>query len=74
MTAQAQWEYRVVSFGGWRGFKAEVAEQTLNELGQEGWEVVGTAQEPGGVRLVVVAKRPLTQGERRRRSYPGVED
>ena len=68
-----QWEYHVVSLGGWRGFKPEAFEAALNALGQEGWEVIGVAQEPGGVRLVAVAKRPLTQAERRRRSYPGAE-
>jgi hypothetical protein len=71
MADNAQWEYRVLTIGGsWTGFKVEATETTLNELGQDGWEVVNTLPEPaGGARLVVVAKRPLTEAVRRRRNY-----
>ncbi len=71
MTDNAQWEYRVLTIGGsWTGFKVDAAETALNEMGLEGWEVVNTLVEPGGFKLVVVAKRPLTQTERRRRTLP----
>ena len=69
MLERAQWEYRVVTIGSWLGFKAEVAEAALNEMGLEGWEVVNSHRDSLD-RFVVVAKRPLTQTERRRRSYP----
>lgn len=37
-----QWEYTVFSLGNiWRGPKEDELEATLNELGLEGWEVVG---------------------------------
>jgi hypothetical protein len=69
MSAPAQWEYRVLTIGSWLNFKAEDAEARLNELGADGWEVVNSHRDSLD-RMVVVAKRPLTITERRRRSYP----
>jgi hypothetical protein len=69
MAETTQWEYRVLTIGSWRGLKTEDAETRLNELGAEGWEVISTNRDSAD-RMLVVAKRPLTQTERRRRSYP----
>lgn len=71
MTAQMLWEYRVISIGNLRGAKAEQVEVNLNELGQPGWEVVATEWPHNGRRLMVIAKRSLSPGQRRRRDLPG---
>jgi hypothetical protein len=67
MSPDTQWEYRVLTLGSWLGLKPEVAEAQLNELGAVGWEVISTNRDSAD-RMVVVAKRPLTATERRRRS------
>ena len=69
MADQTLWEYRVLTLGSWLGLKPEVAETQLNELGATGWEVFSTHRDSTD-RMVVVAKRPLTLSERRRRSQP----
>jgi hypothetical protein len=62
-----QWEYRVATFGSsWQGVKDEAIEAALNDMGAEGWEVVGTTYYP--FQIKVVAKRPLTRAVRRQRS------
>ncbi len=69
MPEMIPWEYRVVSAGSfWNMPKDEDLETLLNELGEEGWEVVNIFAQQGNNRARVVAKRPLTQAERRRRS------
>ena len=73
MTEQPQWEYRVVTVGSMWGTRDGNVEARLNELGAEGWEVVGALSQYGSGKVTVVAKRLLTQAERRRRSYPGAE-
>ncbi|MCS6906508.1 MAG: DUF4177 domain-containing protein [Anaerolineales bacterium] len=72
MSEIAPWEYRVLSVGSaWRGPRDEVLEEALNELGAEGWEVISVlAHDYGGGKVRVVAKRPLTDRARRRRSLP----
>ena len=67
MAAQTQWEYRVVGIGSMWGAKGQQIEARLNELGQEGWEVVQAVLPHNGGKLLVIAKRPLSQAERRRR-------
>jgi hypothetical protein len=69
LDAQAQWEYRVLTIGSWLNFKTDDAEARLKELSADGWEVVNSHRDSLD-RMVVVAKRPLTLTERRRRSYP----
>jgi hypothetical protein len=67
MAGLPQWEYRVLSIGSFWTTKDEKIEARLNELGLEGWEMVGfqvTATD--SVRLVV--KRLLTETNRRRRT------
>lgn len=67
-----QWEYTVFSLGNmWRGPKEDELEATLNELGLEGWEVASTFTITDSNKVTVIANRPLTAFERRRRSWPG---
>jgi hypothetical protein len=68
------WEYRVDDFGGiLRGIKKEELQASLNNWGQDGWEVVLSAFFEGSERLRVIAKRPLTDAVRRKRSMPGLD-
>ena len=65
------WEYRVQTVGSlWSGVKADVLEQLLNEWGEEGWEVVSTHILEKANKINVIAKRPLTDRARRRRTMP----
>lgn len=72
MSEMPAWEYRVLSVGSvWRRLREEELEAVLNELGAEGWEVITiSSQDSGGGKVRVVAKRPLTDRARRRRSLP----
>jgi len=66
-----QWEYRVQTVGTfWSGVKANELEQLLNELGEEGWEVVSTHIIENANKINVIAKRPLSSTARRFRSMP----
>lgn len=74
MADNNQWEYRVGSIGTfWSYPNDEGVEQLFNEWGEDGWEVIIVTPEPNSNKLHVVAKRPLTAANRRRRSYPGSE-
>ena len=65
------WEYRVQTVGTfWSGVKADELEQLLNEWGEKGWEVVSTHILENANKINVIAKRPLTDRARRRRSMP----
>jgi hypothetical protein len=67
-----QWEYRVITAGTfWSDPKDDQLENTLNELGVEGWEVISVVTQYGTNKYRVVAKRPLTSGTRRQRNWPG---
>ena len=71
MAISTLWEYRVVAVGGFLGAKGEQIEARLNELGLEGWEVIATELPHNGGKLLVVAKRPLSAAQRRkRREWP----
>ena len=65
-----QWEYRVQTIGGLFGTKDELIETTLNEWGYEGWEAINVFTPEGSGKITIVAKRPLTDRTRRRRSMP----
>jgi hypothetical protein len=66
-----KWEYRVQTIGSFWGTKDELVQQTLDEWGEEGWEVVNVLKsESSGGRLTIVAKRPLTERVRRLRTMP----
>jgi hypothetical protein len=71
MSEQMQWEYRIVSVSAWWGVNDQALEARLNELGQDGWEVVNALGSPNNTKVIVVAKRPLRAETRRRRSWPG---
>jgi hypothetical protein len=70
-----QWEYRLESFGGLmkRTPSAEDLTDTLNEWGEAGWEVVAAVYSDSASRWSILAKRPLTGAEKRRRSMPGTD-
>ena len=69
---QTLWEYRVISIGVRWEAKADKIEASLNELGQQGWEVFATELLHNGGKLLLLAKRPLRPSERRRRrEWPG---
>ena len=71
MTAELQkWEYRVQTIGRFFGTKDEIIEATLNEWGEEGWEVTHVYTPEGSGNVTIVAKRPLTREIRRARSMP----
>ncbi len=71
MTDELQkWEYRVQTIGRFFGTKDEIIEATLNEWGEEGWEVTHVYTPEGSGNVTIVAKRPLTREIRRARSMP----
>jgi hypothetical protein len=68
MAETALWEYRVQTIGSVFGTKDEAIEATLNEWGEEGWEAINVYTPEGSGKVTMVAKRPLTDRGRRRRS------
>ncbi len=73
MAEQTQWEYRVFTIGSiWRGTRDEQVAATLNAWGEEGWEAINVYTPSGSGKVTIVAKRPLTDAVRRRRSMPGL--
>lgn len=65
-----QWEYRVQTIGSMFGTKDEIVQSTLDEWGEEGWEVINVFTPEGSGKITIVAKRPLTERARRARSMP----
>jgi hypothetical protein len=65
-----QWEYRVQTIGGLFGTKDELIQETLSEWGMDGWEAINVFTPEGSGKITIVAKRPLTERARRRRSMP----
>jgi hypothetical protein len=71
MSELNQWEYRVLTFGTFfKGVKDEDLESLLNQLGEEGWEVVGFRTVENSNQCQAIAKRPLDRTARRWRSMP----
>jgi len=66
-----KWEYRVQTIGSMFGTKDEHIEATLNEWGEEGWQVFAVFTPEGSGKITIVARRPLTERVRRTRSMPG---
>ncbi|NUQ83306.1 MAG: hypothetical protein HUU11_01215 [Anaerolineales bacterium] len=54
------------------GTKDELIQATLDEWGEEGWEAINVFTPEGSGKITIVAKRPLTERVRRRRSMPGM--
>ena len=72
MPETVQWEYFVQSVGSfWRGARDDEFEALLNQLGEQGWEVVALRSIENSNQAQVIAKRPLTASTRRRSSWPG---
>ncbi|MCK6538787.1 MAG: hypothetical protein L6Q26_01915 [Anaerolineales bacterium] len=67
-----KWEYRVQTIGSIFGTKDELIQATLDEWGEEGWEAINVFTPEGSGKITIVAKRPLTERVRRRRSMPGM--
>jgi hypothetical protein len=68
---ETKWEYRVLTVGSfWSGIKDEEFEEILNEMGEDGWEVVGFRSLESSNKASIVAKRPLSLTTRRRRNMP----
>jgi Domain of unknown function (DUF4177) len=71
MTELNQWEYRVLTVGGFfKGVKDEELEALLNQLGEEGWEVVGFRAIENTNQAQLILKRPLDRTARRWRTMP----
>jgi hypothetical protein len=71
MSELNQWEYRVLTVGTFfKGVKDNELEALLNQLGEEGWEVVGFRTVENSNRSQIIAKRPLNRTARRWRSMP----
>lgn len=71
MTETIQWEYRVETLGGtWTLMKDEDLQAILNEWGEEGWEVISVATPHSTNKILVTARRPLSDSVRRSRSMP----
>lgn len=71
MSEPNQWEYRVLTYGTFfKGVKDEDLEAMLNQLGEEGWEVVGFRTIENANQCQLIAKRPLDRTSRRWRSMP----
>jgi hypothetical protein len=71
MSEPNQWEYRVVTFGTFfKGVKDSDFEEILNQLGEEGWEMVGFRTIENSNQAQAVLKRPLDRTSRRWRSMP----
>lgn len=66
-----QWEYRVLTVGTFfKGVKDGELEALLNQLGEEGWEVVGFRTIENSNQSQIITKRPLDRTARRWRSMP----
>ncbi len=72
MAEEKQWEYLSLTLGSFLSFwKDEQITEKLNELGEQGWEVVNVYLLENTRKSRVIAKRPLTTTVRRQRSLPG---
>jgi hypothetical protein len=70
MAEQILWEYQVRTIGNVFGTKDENIQETLNEWGEQGWEVTHVYTPSQSSKVTIVAKRPLTSSSRRLRSMP----
>jgi hypothetical protein len=71
MSERIQWEYRALTVGsGLKRIKDNELEILLNELGEDGWEVVGFRSIENSSQSQIIAKRPLDRAARRMRSMP----
>jgi hypothetical protein len=72
MSEIVQWEYLALTLGSfWSSGKDEEVAQRLNEIGEQGWEVISVYQMENTQKARIIAKRVLTASARRQRSMPG---
>ncbi len=72
MPENTQWEYLAMTLGSfWSSGKDDDIESRLNEIGEQGWEVVSVYQMENSQKARVIAKRILTTSAKRQRSIPG---
>jgi hypothetical protein len=71
MADNSQWEYHIEVLGSvFRSPKPEVIEASLNEIDEDGWEVVSLHQLNNSNKIWVTMQRPLTPSIRRQRNRP----
>ena len=71
MNEITKWEYRVENLGSaLKSPKDDEIEATLNDWGSEGWEMISVIQHSSTNKVRIVAKRPLSERARRKRSMP----
>jgi hypothetical protein len=71
MSRNIQWEYHIEVIGSaFRSPKPEEMEAFLNQIGEEGWEVINLHHPNNSNKVWVTMKRPLTIDIRRRRTRP----
>jgi hypothetical protein len=71
MSELIQWEYHVLTVGSFfKGVKDNELEALLNDLGEEGWEVVGFRTIENSNQSQIITKRLLDRTSRRWRSMP----
>lgn len=71
MAETTRWEYRVETFGGILSqVKDDFMEETLDEWGEEGWEVIAAHNLENTYKVRIIARRPLSSTIRRRRTWP----
>ena len=72
MAEITRWEYRLETFGTfWSRVKDDELQATLDQWGEEGWEVISVYLAGNGEKVTLIAKRLLTSATRRQRSWPG---
>lgn len=72
MPENTQWEYLAMTLGSiLRASRDEEIEMRLNEIGDQGWEVVSAYPIQRTFRMRIIAKRQVTAAVRRQRSLPG---
>jgi hypothetical protein len=71
MLEKNKWEYYTTSLGStFSGPKDEDLQAALNELGEDGWEVIAVTPIESSNKVRLVAKRLATHSTRRQRSWP----
>jgi hypothetical protein len=73
MSDSPAWEYSVYTSGS--ALKREPdadLESALNDMGEQGWEVVAAVPIEGSFKIRYILKRPLSVSVRRERSMPGI--
>lgn len=74
MTEIQRWEYKYEthSGGAFRAPSDQEIQDYLNELGEQGWEVIDFVQHPNTNKIAFAAKRPLIGTARHRHQFQEV--